>query len=160
MSRSKATLAKTSVQLPVGTMKDMEAWPGLTRSEAIRLSVERAFYLATISAEDIAGIADRYAPILIPALEDLDYGDFRSAVRALPSMVEGFVRENRDVTWRDGDSREQLNPSELLEILEKLDAIGRIGLLDCVVAARHRPPLEEVLPRVKTTRRSRRSSAA
>ncbi len=152
MPGGKRTLEKTSVQLPPDTLREMNAWPGLTRSEAIRLSVERAYYLATIGSDDIAGIADRYAQILVPALEDLGYDDFRSAVRALPSIVEGFVKENHDTTWRDADSRDELKPRELIDTLQELDAIGRIGVLDCVVAARYRRPLE---PRTRRPRKAR-----
>lgn len=131
-------LEKTSVQLPPDTLREMDAWPGLTRSEAIRLSVERAYYFATLESEEIAGIAHRFAPILGPALTDLDYDDYRLAARALPAIVEGFLREHSGVSFPDLDGRSELNPHEALETLQKLDVMGRVGVLDCVVAERRR----------------------
>ena len=135
----KAKLQKTSVQLPPDVFKDMETWPGLSRSEAIRLSIERAHYLSTLDSERIAGIAGEYAPILLGALEDLGYNDYRVAARSLPAIVSGYVRENNNITWRyEGGDQHVLDTEKLMELLNELRAEARIGILDCVVAERHR----------------------
>lgn len=129
---------KTSLQLSPMVLHDMEHWPGLTQSEALRLSVERGHYLSTLNSEEIADLADEYAPILRKALEDLGYEDYRLAARSLPSIVVGFLREeSQSWSYERGDQHELL-PSELVEKLEHMNAVERIGILDCVVAERHR----------------------
>jgi hypothetical protein len=135
----KAKLQKTSVQLPPDVFKDMETWLGLSRSEAIRLSIERAHYLSTLDSERIAGIAGEYAPILLGALEDLGYKDYRVAARSLPAIVSGYVRENNNITWRyEAGDQHELDIETLMQLLNELGTEGRIGILDCTVAERHR----------------------
>ena len=135
----KAKLQKTSVQLPPDVFKDMETWPGLSRSEAIRLSIERAHYLSTLDSERIAGIAGEYAPILLGALEDFEYKDYRVAARSLPAIVSGYLRENNNITWRyEAGDQHVLDIEKLMQLLNELSAEGRIGILDCTVAERHR----------------------
>ena len=133
-------LYKTSVQLPQNLYRTMETWPGISRSEAIRLSVERSNYFSCLNAEEVSGLASTYAPILGPALEDFDYDDYRVVARALPAIVEGYIRENHNlsVTWRYDVNNAELDPEKLLKELNELDAIGRIWVLDCTVAERHR----------------------
>jgi hypothetical protein len=120
-------------------------WPGLTQSEALRLSVERGHYLSCLNAEHVAGIAEEYAPILREALEDLDYDDYRLAARSLPQIVAGFFSEvlsekSSGRTWRTEFGREEreLEPEELISKLKELNPMERIGILDCVVAERNR----------------------
>jgi hypothetical protein len=135
----KTKLQKTSVQLPPDVFKDMETWPGLSRSEAIRLSIERAHYLFTLLSERVAGIAGEYAPILLGALEDLGYKDYRVAARSLPAIVSGYVRENNNITWRyEAGDQHVLDIEKLTQLLSELSAEARIGILDCTVAERHR----------------------
>src|SRR4051794_34860477 len=97
-----ANFVKTSLQLSPDVLHDMDHWPGLTRSEALRLSVERGHYLSTLKAEEISGIATHYAPILREAFEDLKYDDYRLAARSLPSIVAGFLNE-QNRSWRTDD---------------------------------------------------------
>jgi hypothetical protein len=134
-----AKLQKTSLQLSPAVLQDMNNWPGLTRSEALRLFVERGHYLAKLNSEGIADLAHEYAPILREALEDLDSKDYRLVARSLPAIVEGFVREESR-SWRCeiGSQQRELIPSELVEKLKALSATERIGVLDCVIAERHR----------------------
>jgi hypothetical protein len=135
----KAKLQKTSVQLSPTVFSDMATWPGLSQSEAIRLSVERGHYLSTLDSERIAGIAGEYAPILLGALEDLGYEDYRIVARSLPAIVSGYVDENNNLTWRyEAGDQHDLDPHKLIETLSGLGAEGRIGILDCTVAERHR----------------------
>lgn len=135
----KTKLQKTSVQLSPDVFKDMEGWPGLSRSEAIRLSIERAHYLSTLESEEISSIASTYAPILLGALEDLSYGDYRVAARSLPAIVMGYVQENSTLTWRyEGGDQHELKVADLMEKLKGLHATARIGILDCAVAERYR----------------------
>jgi hypothetical protein len=124
------------VQLAPTILQDMDTWPGLTRSEALRLSIERGHYLSTLNSEEIAGIADEYAPILRRALEDLSYEDYKIVVRSLPSLVIGILSEvNR--SWKSDDGDRQLEPQKLIEKLETLTPVERIEILDCVVSERH-----------------------
>lgn len=140
-----AKLQKTSLQLSPIVLNDMGHWPGLTRSEALRLSVERGHYLSCVNSENVADIAEEYAPILREALEDLDYEDYRLAARSLPQIVAGFLGEVLS-EQRSGRSwpcelvghEHELNPAELVKRLEGLNTVERIGILDCVVAERHR----------------------
>jgi hypothetical protein len=132
-----AKLQKTSVQLSPMVLLDMDAWPGLTRSEAIRLSVERGHFLSTLNSDDISSLATEYDPILREALEDLDYEDYKVAARSLPQLVTGLLCEEPR-GWRSDDGERQLDPSKLVEELEKLNYVQRISVLDCVVAERHR----------------------
>jgi hypothetical protein len=130
-------LAKTSVQLAEDTLARMDAWPGLTRSEAIRLSVERAYYFASLESEQTADLFNIYRAILDGALQEFDYDDFRTVARALPAIVEGYVWEHRNADWRHPyDDRQTLDASELLQKLRTLTPYERIGLLDCAVARR------------------------
>jgi hypothetical protein len=130
-----AKLKKTSVQLPPSVLR-VGPWPGLSQSESIRLSVEIAHYLFTLNSNDISGIAVVYAPILRDALEDLGYEDFRLVARSLPAIVAGYVSEgNTGWTQQDGSA---LDPKKLIAELGELDAVGRIGILQCVVAERNR----------------------
>ena len=128
---------KTSLQIHPSLLDDL-SWPGLSRSESLRLSLERGHYLSCLNSEDVSSVADEYAPILREALEDLGYEDYRIAVRSLPSIVAGFVREeNRNWQCEYGD-RHELEPVKLMEKLEAMGPLERVGVLDYVVAARLR----------------------
>ena len=138
-------LQKTSLQLPHTVLNEMGHWPGLTRSEALRLSIERGHYLSCLNSEHVADIAEEYAPILREALEDLEYDDYRLAARSLPQIVAGFLSEvlseqSSGRSWRCelGPHDHQLSPEELMTKLEALNTVERIGILDCIVAERHR----------------------
>lgn len=131
-----AKFLKTSLQLSPAVFEDMVHWPGLTQSEALRLSVERGHYLSCLNSEDIAALADEYEPILMGALEDLDYKDYRLPARSLPAIVAGYVSEE-DRRWADSRGG-ALQPSQLVERIEKMNVLERIGILDCIVAERHR----------------------
>src|SRR5262245_43073334 len=110
-------MRKTSVQLDPIVLQDMQTWPGLTQSEAIRLSVERAHYLSTLRSEEIAGVAFRFEPILQPALDDFSYRDYRTIVRALPAIVRGFLAEDHNGAYYDSRNND-LDSDELLKKLE------------------------------------------
>jgi hypothetical protein len=141
-----AKLQKTSIQLSPVVLQSMDHWPGLTRSEAIRLSIERGHYLSCINSAEIAFIAQEYDPILREALEDLDYDDYRLAARSLPEIVAGYFGEvlsekSDGRTWQSefgGQFDHNLDPTTLVKKLEELNPWERIGILDCVVAERHR----------------------
>jgi hypothetical protein len=112
----------------------------------MRLSIERGHYLSCINSEHVASLAEEYAPILREALEDLDYGDYRLAARSLPEIVAGFFGEvlsekTSSRSWQSefgGRYDHELNPAELVKKLEELNTMERIGILDCIVAERHR----------------------
>ena len=134
-----AKFQKTSLQLSPVVLGDLGHWPGITRSEALRLSLERGHYLSCLNSEDIANLASEYAPILREALEDLNYEDYRLAARSLPAIVAGFLSEENNRSWHyEGGDQHELLPGELSEKLKALNPLERIGILDCVVAERHR----------------------
>jgi hypothetical protein len=138
-----AKLQKTSLQLSPMVLHDMGHWPGLTRSEALRLSVERGHYLSCLNVEHVAAIAEEYSPILREALADLDYEDYRLAARSLPQIVAGFFSEvlcehSLGRSWKSELHDHELSPTELVKELEALNTVERIGILDCIVAERHR----------------------
>ena len=136
-------LQKTSLQLSPTVLHDMDSWPGLTRSEALRLSVERGHYLSTLRAEAVAALADDYGPILREALGDMGYEDYKLAARSLPAIVIGFLsEENR--CWKSEIDGHQLNEQQLVEKLNALPPLERIGILDCTVAERHRKTAAKV----------------
>lgn len=119
-------------------LHDMDRWPGLTRSEALRLAIERGHYVSTLNAEEVSSLATHYAPILREALRDLDYKDYRLVARSLPALVAGFLSEQNNRSWRyEGGDHCDLNPGELIEKLTALNAVERFGILDCIVAERH-----------------------
>jgi hypothetical protein len=137
-----AKLQKTSLQLPRTVLNQMDRWPGLTRSEALRLSIDRGQYLSCLNSESVADIAEEYAPILREALEDLDYDDYRLAARSLPQIVAGFFSEvlseqSPGRSWPCQFREHELSPEELVKKLAALNTVDRIGILDRIVAERH-----------------------
>jgi hypothetical protein len=130
-------LLKTSLQIPPSVLANLN-WPGLSRSESLRLSLERGHYLSCLNSENVSKIADEYSPILREALEDLGYEDYRLAVRSLPAIVAGFLGEEGRRWEHEHGDRHELRPSKLVEELEALGPLERISVLDCVVAARRR----------------------
>ncbi len=140
-----ANLQKTSLQLPSTILEqlDLHPWPGLTRSEVLRLYIERGQYLTRQNGEYISNLADQYDPILQEALEDLDYDVYRLAARSLPDILSRFFNEalgerGSGGGWRDPDNRNPLDPQKLRDAIAALPPGERIGLLDYVVAQRHR----------------------
>ena len=138
-----AKLQKTSLQLPPAILSKMDRWPGLTRSEALRLTIERGQYLSCLNLERVVEIVEEYAPILRDALEDLGYSDYRLVARSLPQIVAGFFCEvlgehSISRPWRSELHDHELIPSELVKKLEPLNTVERIAILDCIVAERHR----------------------
>jgi len=124
----------------------MDKWPGLTRSDALRLSIERGHYLSCLNLEHVANIAEEYGPILREALEDLNYDDYRLVARSLPQIVAGFFSEvlgekASGRSWRcevNPNKPHELDPKELVEKLTSLNNVERIGILDCIIAERFR----------------------
>jgi hypothetical protein len=114
-------------------------WPGLSRSEALKIELERGHYLSTLNSEEIASLADEYRPILREALRDLNYDEYRLAARELPALVAGFLKEEPSCSWHyeQGDNH-ALSEKTLVEKLNALSPLGRIGVLDCIVAERYR----------------------
>lgn len=127
------TLKKTSVQLSPETLDWLDKWPRVSRSEALRLVLERSQYLVE-QMEDVTELALHYHPILIPALEGFACGDYRTVARALPAIVGGYIQENADQRWVD-DHRNELNTTELHNRLQALHPLQRMHLLDCIVDA-------------------------
>lgn len=130
-----AKFSRTSVQLPADLLNWLGGWP-VTRSEALRLNLERAQYLQTQMGH-VQDLALKYHPILTPALAEFTCQNFRAVARALDAIVEGFTREkdydSRD--WKDENGK-VLDLKELIAALGKLSPVERIYLLDRIVARR------------------------
>jgi len=98
-----AKLSKTSVQLSPETLEWLDRWPGMTRSEAIRLALDRTSYLYSLMRH-VHDLADKYKPILGPALEEFDCENYSTVVRLLPTLVGGYIEEaqkNGSDGWRE-----------------------------------------------------------
>lgn len=128
------TLAKTSVQLSLETLQWLDKWPRVSRSEALRLALDRSQYLVE-QMGDVTDLALQYHPVLTHALEDFDCADYRTVARALPGIVGGYIHENTDRRWFD-DGGNELDTAELHRRLLALQPVQRIHLLDCIVARR------------------------
>jgi hypothetical protein len=141
-------LTKTSVQLSSEILKWLDTWPGVSRSEAIRLALERAAYLSGNMVK-VSDLALKYWPILAPALERLQCRDYVMMARALPAIVGAYIQEcydnDRD-RWVDEYQRRDLNPGDLDAELKKLHPVERIYLLDCIVARRYWGESEAEVP--------------
>lgn len=122
---------KTSLQLSPTVLEAMDSWEGLTRSEALRLAVERGQYFSTLcfKKDNVVGILNNAESlsVLRAALEDFEYDDYRVIVRSLPEIVTGFLTE------RGGSFSAFVTDS-----LEELEPLERVAILDYVVAKRHR----------------------
>ena len=128
------TLTKTSVQLSPETLDWLNKWPRVTRSEAIRLALDRSQYLAE-QMGDVVDLALQYHLVLTPALQDFECGDYRTVARALPAIVGGYIQENADRRWVNEGGNE-LDTTELHRQLQALHSVQRIHLLNCIVARR------------------------
>lgn len=132
-------LSRTSVQLPPEILKWFDGWPGMTRSEGIRLALERTDYLYSLMGH-VDDIASRFKPILSPALEEFDRENYRTVVRLLPTLVGSYIQESGgdNYSWKDEGTGQDLDPGALFKTLESMNPLERIYLLDCIVAARVR----------------------
>lgn len=106
-----------------------ERWPGLTRSEALRLALERFEYFDWQSTL-CDTIIQKYGHDLTHALVDFDYGDFRAVARALPTLVTGYIKD-------EGAIAKNVDSKDLERTLEMLEPHDRLHILDFVVAQRH-----------------------
>lgn len=126
----KETLVRTSVQLHPDMVAMLDKrWPGLSRSEALRLSLERFAYCDSPS-EECAQTIEKHGAELEEALAGFGYADFRAVARALPALVEGYLRDEARL--------EDSVISRLENELDNLDRHNRIYLLDQIVLRRQR----------------------
>jgi len=133
-----AKLSKTSIQLSSGTLKWLDGWPGMTRSEAIRLALERTAYLYSLMRH-VEELADKYKPILDPALAEFKCENYSTVTRLLPTLVGSFIQEsqqNERDGWIEEFTGKNLDPTDLLKKVEAMTPMERIYLLDCIVARR------------------------
>jgi hypothetical protein len=131
-------LSKTSVQLSPETLKWLDRWPGMTRSEAIRLALDRTDYLYSLMGH-VEELADMYKPILAPALEEFQCENYRTVARLLPTLVGSYIQENDkndNYGWKDESNGRALDTSDLYKKLEAMNPAERMYLLDCIVARR------------------------
>jgi hypothetical protein len=110
----------------------------MTRSEAIRLALDRIDYLYSLMSH-VGELADKYMPILDPALAELKCENYRTVTRLLPTLVGSFIQESQENDkdrWKEELTGEYLDPTELFKKVEALSPLERIYLLDCIVARR------------------------
>ncbi len=81
--------------------------------------------------ENVESLADKYQPILAPALAEFRCENFRTVARALPAIVRGYIQENEDSQTEEA--------GDFCKKLDALHPIERIYLLDCTVARREWP---------------------
>ena len=133
-----AKLSKTSVQLTPETLEWLDRWPGMTRSEAIRLTLDRSDYLHSLMRH-VEELADKYKPILDHVLAEFTCEHFRTVARLLPQLVGSFIQESQDndfYRWKEEHTGKDLDPADLFNKAEALSHLERIYLLDCIVARR------------------------
>jgi hypothetical protein len=133
-----AKLSKTSIQLSPETLEWLDRWPGMTRSEAIRLALKRTLYLHSLMRH-IHDLVDKYEPILGPALKDFDCENYSTVVRLLPTLVGGYIEEaekNGRDDWREQFTGKDLDLTDLYKKIEEMPPVERIYLLDCMVSRR------------------------
>lgn len=112
----------------------------MSRSEAIRLALERTCYLHS-QMKGVIDLVLQYHEILTPALEEFRCDNFRAVARALPAIVGSYIQEN-DLR-ADGYVSSDVDPNDLHRKLETMHPIERIYLLDCIVARREWPQSHE-----------------
>jgi hypothetical protein len=127
--------SKTSVQLPSEILEWLDGWPGITRSEALRLALERVQYLSS-QMKNVEELVDKYKPVLAPALEEFRCENFRTVARSLPAIVGGYIEDGGSTESMDEFTRIGLDVSSLYKELVALHPVERIYLLDCIVARR------------------------
>jgi hypothetical protein len=133
-----AKLSKTSIQLSPETLKWLDSWPGMTRSEAIRLALDRTGYLYSLMRH-VEELADKFKPILDPVLMEFSCDNYRTVARLLPDLIGSFIQEaqdNDDDGWREELTGNRLDPTELFNKVKAMPQLERIYLLDCIVARR------------------------
>ena len=133
-----AKLSRTSVLVPLEILEWLDGWPGMTRSEAIRLALERTGYLYSLMRH-VEEIADTYKPILGPVLGEFQCDNYRTVARLLPTLVGSYIQESQDNDndrWKDENTGRALDASDLYKKLEAMSTLERIYLLDCTVARR------------------------
>jgi sugar phosphate isomerase/epimerase len=139
--KSREPLERTSVQLPRQTIELLDSWPGLNRSEALRLTVDRYHYLEAIAARGAEQLVEKYRPAFHLALAELTFRDYKVVARSLRAVVMGALAEEdlRDTVERErrtlGES--QIDWQQFETELAALDQLGRIRVLDYVTGQRH-----------------------
>src|SRR5207237_1672817 len=114
--------------------------PGLNRSEALRLTVDRYHFLESIAAPKAEMLVEKYRPVFQIALADLASRDFKVVARSLPAIVmtavaEKAIRHAIETEWRQRDVSHDWNL--LQEETANLDLQARVWLLDYVIRERH-----------------------
>ena len=88
-------LFRTSMQLTSEMVAVLDAMlPGKSRSEALRLVLDRYFFLLTYHEVEMQLLVHDYFDALHYALRDYDESDFRTIAKVLPSLLEAAKDEN------------------------------------------------------------------
>jgi hypothetical protein len=131
--KEKKPMVRTSVQLPQELLDSLnDRWPGLSQSEQIRLALERHSYVMT--SRYLVGtdqIITKHPHVLAGAIGDMGYADFKIACRALPSLVEGFLKdEQHNVSEDEGE--------KIVEWIEEAEPVQRLHMIDAAVRQREK----------------------
>src|ERR1051325_12223537 len=86
-------LERTSTQLSLQAIQMLESWPGLNRSEALRLTLDRYYYLEHLFAPRAESLVEKYRPVFHVALADLSFEDCKVAAPFISAIVMGGVGE-------------------------------------------------------------------
>lgn len=122
---------RTSVILSPQTIKDLESLSP-NRSEAVRLALDRYFYIRQSALAWTEQITETYGELLLEVLADLDETDFRTVARVLPELVDAYAAE---ITMYSAITYEV---SDAVEALRKLNIPARISVLDWVLEERRK----------------------
>ena len=132
-------LAKTSVQLSEDSLRWLDRWSaelGITRSEAIRLALERTEFLCyegTTKRKHVESVAREYDSVLTLAFEGFtSYRHFRAVTsRMFLAVIKTSIEDVEELTGTNPDP-----DGRLFKTIEALDASQRIVLFDCVMKSR------------------------
>jgi len=142
MKKTRDPLERTSVQLPRQAVEYLDSWPRLTRSEVLRLTVDRYGYLEGVAAVAAEHLVEKYRPVFHVALAELSFTDYKVVARSLPAIVMGAmaeenVREDVEREHRNGGMGDMIEWAKLKAETEALSAVERIRVLDYVTGQRY-----------------------
>lgn len=117
-------LQRTSMQLTSEMVSILDAMlPGKSRSEALRLVLDRYFFLLTYHQIEMQLLVNSYYDALDFALRDYDEWDFRTIAKVLPSLLAAAKDENVQAPDADFDgairATTPLNYAERIQVLDE-----------------------------------------
>lgn len=137
---SREPLERTSAQLSRQTLDLLDSWPGLNRSEVLRLTLDRYHYLEDLSTARAESLVEKYRPVFHVALAELSFTDYKVVARSLPAIVMGAMGEEslREAVERDRQMADapEIDWKQFQDEISALDPLARIRALDYVTGQR------------------------